>query len=57
MRCFYSLALGKRVAQEEIALAACYGADEIVGPADLSQFEPEEVLNLRQRLFTAACQG
>lgn len=57
VRCFYSVALGKRVAQEEIALAACYGADEILGPADLTLFEPEEVLAMRQRLFTSACQS
>lgn len=57
VRCFYSVELGKRVTQEEIALANCYGADEIIGPADLSLFEPEEVLQMRQRLFNAACQG
>ncbi len=51
VRTFFSLHTGERVRQEEIDLANCYGADEIAGLADLSRFEPEDVLELRQRML------
>ena len=54
VRTFYSLVTGESVKSENIDLANCYGADEIVGLADLSWFEPEDVLELRQRMMLLA---
>lgn len=54
VRTFFSLATGERVRAEEIDLANCYGADEIVGLANLSRFEAEDVLELRQRMMLAS---
>lgn len=54
VRTFYSLATGENVKSENIDLANYYGADEIVGLADLSRFEPEDVLELRQRMMLMA---
>ena len=51
VRTFYSIEVNERVRQEVIDLANCYGADAIVGLADLSRFEPEDVLELRQRML------
>jgi HD-GYP domain-containing protein (c-di-GMP phosphodiesterase class II) len=51
VRTFFSLLAGETVRQEEIDLANCYGADAIFGLADLSRFEAEEVLELRQRML------
>jgi len=54
VRTFFSLATGERVRAETIDLANCFGADEIVGLADLSRFEPEDVVELRQRMLVLA---
>lgn len=54
VRTFYSLVLGQAIRGEEIDLANCFGADEVIGPADLSAFEPEEVFELRHRLLAAS---
>lgn len=54
VRAFYSLAKGESLRGETIELATCYGQDEIIGLADLSRFEPEDVLDLRQRLLSTA---
>lgn len=57
VRVFFSLAIGQRVRSEDIALSQCYGDDAITGPADLSIFEPEEVLELRTRMLSALAKG
>lgn len=54
VRTFFSLASGERVRAETIDLANCFGADEIAGLAELSQFEPEEVFDLRQQMLALA---
>ena len=48
---FHSLASGEAVRSETIDLANCFGADAIVGPADMSRFDPGEVLELRYKLL------
>lgn len=53
VRTFYSLISGERIRSEQIDLAICGDRDEIIGPADLSRFEPEEVSDLRQRMINA----
>lgn len=53
VRTFYSLISGERVRSEEIDLAMCGDREEIVGLADMSRFEPEEVSELRQRMINA----
>lgn len=53
VRTFYSLHSGERVRSEEVDLANCGDCDEIVGLADMSRFEPEEVGELRQRMINA----
>ena len=53
VRTFYSLLSGERIRSEEIDLAHCHGQDEILGLADMSRFEPEEVNELRQRMINA----
>lgn len=57
VRTFFSLATGERVRGETIDLAKCYSADEIIGLADLSRFEPEDVLELRARMIAAIAKG
>lgn len=57
VRTFFSLASGKRIRQETIDLATCYGIDEIVRLADLSQCEPGELLDLRQRMLASAAKA
>lgn len=57
VRVFFSIALGQRIRREDMALSKCYGADEIQGPADMSIFEPEEVLELRARMLAALTKG
>ncbi len=57
VRTFFSLAAGKSVRSEDIELANCFGADEIVGLADLSRFEAEEVMDLRARMMAALARG
>lgn len=54
VRTFFSLATGESVTAENIDLANCFGADEILGLADLSRFDPEEVLELRHRMMLMA---
>lgn len=53
VRPFYSLELGERVKGEDLDLANCYGSDEIVGPANMSRFEAEAVLELRHKMMAA----
>ncbi|MCC6828948.1 MAG: DUF3391 domain-containing protein [Novosphingobium sp.] len=57
VRTFYSLRLDKRIKSETIALARCYGEDEIVGLADLAGIELAELRKLRESLFQAACKS
>ncbi|MFM5954267.1 MAG: HD-GYP domain-containing protein [Novosphingobium sp.] len=57
VRTFFSLHTGERTRPEEIDLANCYGADEITGLADLSRFEPDDVLELRQRMLLTAARA
>ncbi|MFM5894923.1 MAG: HD-GYP domain-containing protein [Novosphingobium sp.] len=54
VRTFFSLATGERVRAQEIDLANCFGEDEIVGLADLSRFDPDDVLELRQQMLAAS---
>ena len=51
VRTFFSLAASERIRSEDIDLTNCYGADEIMGLADLSRFEPEDVIELRARML------
>ena len=53
VRTFFSLALGERVHSEEIDLGNCKDEDEILGLADMSRFDPEEVRELRHRMMNA----
>ncbi len=53
VRTFFSLATGQSVRAEDIDLANCFGADEIVGLADLSGFDAEEPVRLRNRMLAA----
>lgn len=57
VRTFFSLESGESVRSEDIELANCYGANEIVALADLSRFEPEDVMELRARMMTALARG
>ncbi len=57
VRTFFSLATGETVRSEDIDLANCYGADEIVGLADLSRFEAEEVMELRTQMMAKLARG
>lgn len=57
VRTFFSLASGEQVRSETIDLANCFGQDEILGLADLGRFEPEEVLELRQRMMLTVAKG
>jgi len=57
VRTFFSLASGESVRGEDIELANCFGADEIVGLADLSRFEAEDVMDLRARMMAALAKG
>lgn len=57
VRTFFSLANGEAIRSENIDLANCFGQDEIIGLADLSRFEAEEVLELRQRMMLAVAKG
>lgn len=50
-------ARGERIRSVDIALAHCLGEDDLIGPADMSAFDPEEVLELRQRLFRVVGRG
>ncbi|MCW1383523.1 DUF3391 domain-containing protein [Novosphingobium sp. KCTC 2891] len=51
VRVFHSLATGKPIRQQTIALAHCYGEDEIVGSADIAV---PDIAGLRERLLAAA---
>ena len=53
VRTFFSLALGERVHSQEIDLGDCNSEEEILGLADMSRFEPEEVRELRHRMMNA----
>ncbi|MGE8141306.1 HD-GYP domain-containing protein [Novosphingobium sp. NPDC080210] len=53
VRTFFSQPLGERVQSEEIDLSKCNGQDEIMGLADMSRFEPEDVRELRHRMMNA----
>lgn len=53
VRVFYSLTLGQRIKGETIALAHCYGEDEIVGAADLSGLDLPSTADLRRSLLDA----
>jgi len=57
VRTFFSLATGQNVRSEDIDLANCFGADEIVGLADLSRFEAEEAMEMRSRMLAAVAKG
>ena len=57
VRPFLSLDTGQAVRSQDIDLANCFGADEIVGLADLSRFEAEETMVLRQRMLAAVAKG
>lgn len=55
VRVFYSLALGKRLKGETIALAHCYGEDEIVGAADLAGLDLPDAAELRRSILEGVC--
>lgn len=60
VRCFYSLKLGRAVAQETVDLGNCYGKDRIVGAADsalLAQANLPNLGQMRMKLLAAACAG
>lgn len=57
VRTFFSLQRGERIRSEDIELSRCFGADELVGPADLSIFDPEDVLELRQKMMAGLAKG
>ncbi len=57
VRTFFSLASGERVRAQEVDLANCYGEDEIVGLADMTRFDPEDVLELRLQLLSASAKA
>ena len=57
VRPFFSLTTGKSLRSEDIDLANCFGADEIVGLADLSRFDPEETMKLRTRMLASLAKG
>lgn len=57
VRTFFSLVTGDAIRGEDIELANCFGTDEIVGLADLSRFEAEEVMDLRARMMAALARG
>jgi len=50
---FYSRPLGKRLKGEIIELAQCYGADEIVGIAQLGGLDLPPLGSLRQAVLAA----
>ena len=57
VRTFYSLALHKRIAGENIDLANCFGADEIVGTASLEELDLPELAQMRETILTRSIQG
>lgn len=60
VRCFYSLKVGRAVAQETVDLSNCYGKDRIVGPVDaamLAQADLPDIGQIRMKLLAAACAG
>lgn len=57
VRTFFSLATSEAIRSEDIALANCYGEDGILGLADLTRFEAEEVMDLRARMMAALAKG
>lgn len=57
VRTFFSLATGDAIRGEVIELANCFGADEIVGLADLSRFEAEDVMDMRAKMMAALAKG
>lgn len=50
---FWSKPLGKKVKSEVIALSQCYGADEIVGIAQLNELDLPTLGSLREALLSA----
>ena len=57
VRTFFSVATGKMVKPEDIALAHCFGRDRIVGQADPEAYGIQDFEKLRLRIFTAACKA
>ena len=57
VRTFYSNDSGKRIKGETIALAHCYGADEIVGLAELAGLELPDLGDLRKSILAAYARG
>lgn len=57
VRTFFSVATGKMVKPEDIALAHCFGRDRIVGQADPEAYGLKDFDKLRLRIFTAACKA
>lgn len=55
VRTLWSLPQARRIKSETIALAHCYGADEITGVADLEGLALPEVGKLREVLLAGAC--
>lgn len=53
VRTFYSLILEKRIRSETIALANCFGEDEIVGIADLTGLDIPDVADLRASILSS----
>ncbi|WP_226017397.1 HD-GYP domain-containing protein [Novosphingobium sp. FKTRR1] len=53
VRAFWSLAQGRSIKAESIALSQCFGADSIVGAADLEGLDLPPLGQLRQRLIEA----
>jgi HD-GYP domain-containing protein (c-di-GMP phosphodiesterase class II) len=53
VRTFYSSDSGKRIKGETIALARCFGADEIVGVAELAGLDLPDLGDLRKSILTA----
>ncbi|PEQ12621.1 phosphohydrolase [Novosphingobium sp. PC22D] len=54
VRAFYSLERGRHVGAETIALSSCFGADAIVGVADLEGLDLPSPGKLRESLMSAA---
>jgi len=54
-RVFWSIALGRRLAPEDIALSRCFGQDEIAGVGDPQAAGLTDFWKLRERLFFGAC--
>lgn len=57
VRCFYSIATGRFVQPTDIALAHCYGEDEIEGLANPADYGIADFATMRERLFAAASKG